>query len=355
MKKVLVTDLKNNSILARPVINTNGMILLYEGAELTLSHISKLKENNITEVYIEDEADKDKRTDMYSLETVEKDSIEDIKNTIQNRIRNDKEENMRLIEETAVKIINQVVENPEITKCLLSVKRTRSDIYEHMLNVASLSVIMGIKLCLNEIQLKNIAIGALMHDIGLCNLKMEYENIEIDKLPAVDKLNYRKHVIQGYEFLQQFDWMNETTKLIVLSHHERIDGSGYPFHKLGERIPYEVKLVSICDHFDELANGIGYKRRKIYEVVEFFRTNGAYLFDYDILSKVIVNIAWFPTGSLVVTNEGETGKIISQNRGLPDRPVIKIVKNADGTPCDKDIVKDLTDNLTVFIVDTVEE
>jgi len=104
-----------------------------------------------------------------------------------------------------------------------------------------------------------------------------------------------------------------------------------------------------------MVNGIGYKKRKIHEVVEYFRTDEAYLFDYDMTSQVMTTVAWFPNGTQVVTNDREVGVVISQNRGLPDRPVIKIIKTADGIDCSsKNIIKDLTECLTIFIVGTVE-
>ena len=72
------------------------------------------------------------------------------------------------------------------------------------------------------------------------------------------------------------------------------------------------------------------------------------------MSCIIKNIAWYPNGSMVRTNEGEEAIVVSQNRGLPDRPVIRIVKNADGTPCNQNLVKDLTECLTLFLTDIIE-
>lgn len=353
MKKISVMELKKVETLARAVVNSNGSILLYEGAEIKPEHISKLMDNDIHHVFIQN--DYAAEAESFTLEAIEKDSVDMIRDVIEKRIREDNESDMQKLFATAKHILEDIVKNPEIANCMLEIKRKRSDMYSHMLNVASLSTVMGIKLGMSQQQLNDMAIGALLHDIGLCDIGVPFENVEIDRLPAVDKLNYRKHVIQGYELLQHYEWMSETAKLIVLSHHEREDGSGYPFHKIGDRIPMEVKLVSICDHFDELANGIGHRRRKVHEVVEFFRTSGTYIFDFNIFSEVVVNIAWFPTGGLVITNTGDIARVIKQNKGLPDRPVIKIIRNAKGEVCKEEIIQNLTECLTVFILDTFEE
>lgn len=353
MKKINIREAVGGETLAGVIIGENGSVLLYEGAILKPEHISKLIDNNIEEILISD--DESKESTLYAIDEIEHDSVEQIRDAIQKRLRMEEENaDLGIIQQTAINIINNVVENVKVAKCMIDIKRADSDLYAHMLNVASLSTIMGIKEGFSEEQLRNVAEGALLHDIGLCKVTVPYYNVEMDKMPAADKLNYRKHVINGYEILQNYKWLSETAKLIVLSHHERLNGSGYPFHKIEDRIPTEVKLVSICDHFDELVNGIGYERRKIYEVVEYFRTSGAGLFDFRMTTDIMNNIAWFPNGTRVLTNEGELAVIVSQNKSLPDRPIIKVLKTPDGQECMGEVIKDLTEYLTVFIIDTLD-
>lgn len=352
MKKIKVKDAVGGETLASVIMGESGCVLLYEGAILNPEHISKLIDNNIEEICIRDDVVKE--SILYTIETIEKDSIEQIKDAVHRRLQMDENSDLKIIEETAKNIIKNVVNNVDVASCMVDIKRDSGELYSHMLNVASLSAIMGIKEGFLEHQLRCVTEGALLHDIGLTKVNVPYENIQMDTMPAADKLNYRKHVISGYQILQNFKWMEETTKLIVLSHHERINGSGYPFHKTEERLPDEVKLVSICDHFDELVNGIGYERHKVYEVVEYFRTNGAALFDYRMTTGIMNDIAWFPNGSTVLTNEGEVALILGQNHSLPDRPIIKILRTADGQECEGEVIKDLTECLTVFIIDTID-
>lgn len=352
MIKVKSSELKTGQILAKSIEKDNGSVLLYEGAKLRNEHINKIIENNIEFVFVEEEMQKD--AEMYSVETFERESVDKIKDAVETRIHTRDEAELTAITETAVNIISDVVSNVDVANCMIEVKRESNDLYAHMLSVASLATVMGIKIGFSEKQLKDTATGALLHDIGLCKVEVPFYDVEMDRMPAAEKLNYRKHVITGYELVQGYNWLSETSKMIILSHHERADGSGYPFRKIAERIPIEVRLVSICDHLDEMVNGIGYKKRKMYEVVEYFRTNEAFLFDFELLSQVTSAIAWFPTGSKVLTNEGELAQIVKQNRGLPDRPIIKILKYSDGTDCIPPIEKDLTEHLTIFILESVD-
>ncbi len=352
MKRIKVKDAVGGETLASVIMGESGCVLLYEGAILSSEHISKLIDNNIEEICIRDEVVKE--SILYTIETIERDSIDKIRDAVCRRLHIGEESDLKVIEETAVNIIKNVVNNVDVASCMVDIKRDSGELYSHMLNVASLSAIMGIKEGFSEHQLRCVTEGALLHDIGLTKVTIPYENVEMDTMPAADKLNYRKHVITGYQMLQNFKWMEETTKLIVLSHHERINGSGYPFHKTEDRLSDEIRLVSICDHFDELVNGIGYERHKVYEVVEYFRTTGAKLFDYRMTTAIMNDIAWFPNGSKVLTNEGELALIIGQNHSLPDRPIIRILRTADGEECSGEVIKDLTEHLTVFIIDTID-
>lgn len=354
MREVPIDEIEHGLILAKEIVDSNDKLLLSKGSIIKKEHIRKLIENNISTIYVVDSVE-DEVMDSFSIEKIEEESLELIQKIIENRIKEDGEDDMKKISATAEVIIRDILKNPEIGGCMVNIKRRRGDMYSHMLNTSVLSVIMAIKLGFSEEELRDIATGALLHDLGICNVSVKFENIDMDRMPAEEKLDYRRHVFKGYEMLKGYPWMTENSKAIVLSHHERQDGSGYPFHKRGKDIPRTVRLVSICDTFDELVNGIGYKKKKVHEVVEHFRTTAAYSFDYELLSKITANIAWFPTGSVVITNEGETAVIVKQNKGLPDRPIIKIIKDIEGNPVENGEVKNLLECLTIFIVDTIEE
>ena len=353
MLKIWLDDIKESDILAKPVISDSGQVLLYEGALLKKDVVRKLTDNNIETIYIMDRAN-EKSVEVYNPETIQMNMSETFTEVINKKVRFDNDEEFSKITESAKNIINEMLSDPEVMSSVIEIKRKADNIYGHLLAVSSLSTIMAIKLGFGEQDVKDIALGALMHDIGLCDMGVPYINVEMDRMPAVDKLNYRKHVIIGYEMIQKCSFVNETIKTIVLSHHEKNDGSGYPFHKISERIDRKVKVVAICDYLDELVNGIGYKKRPIYEVIEMLRGTGYKYFDFDMLNVLTQTVVWFPNGSHVITNSGEIGEVIGQNKGLPDRPIIKLVKDASGNPFVREPVKDLTECLTLFITDTVD-
>lgn len=350
MKIVSVNDIKRDDVLARAVVNDNGNVLLYEGAILKPEHIEKITENGIGFVYVKN--NNRTNTEVYSVNDVQKDCINKIKETINTRIRPEICDNE--VEHQALKIIEEIIEKKVISECMISIHLENPNIYTHLISVTALSIIIGIKMGFNETQLKDTAVGALLHDVGLINSDIKYFDVDMERLPAEDKLKYKNHVITGYEILKNSKSISEVSKKIVLLHHERADESGYPFHTAGDKLTKELKVVSVCDHFDEMVNGIGYEKKKVHEIVEYFRTTGAYMYDYTIMKLFVSCIVWFENGSYVITNEGETACIVRQNKGLPDRPVLKIIKKADGELCNIEIIKDLTEYLSVFILDAIE-
>ena len=146
----------------------------------------------------------------------------------------------------------------------------------------------------------------------------------------------------GYQILQK----------IILLHHERIDGKGYPFQHKGDKIKTEVKLVSLCDDFESLISGVGSTKLKIYEAIEYIKANQGIKYDATITDKLLESVAVYPVGINVITSEGEMGVVVRQNHKFTDRPVIKMLKHADGSPYKDDVEKDLMKYLTLFIVDT---
>ncbi len=355
MRRINIEDISDGDILGQAISAQNGAVLMYEGVELKPYHIKKLKDNHITHIFVKDPAP-DKVVESFTIDEIARESVDEVKCIIEKRFRTENNEEIRQIAEVASSIISEVITNPDISNCVINVKRNSDSIYSHLLNVATLSTIIGIKIGMGQEQILDVARGAILHDIGLCSVDEKYIDVDMDHMPAAEKLNYRKHVITGYESIKNIDWLRDTVKDIVLLHHERNDGSGYPFHKKEGSLPIEVKLVAACDHFDELTNGIAYKKNKVSDVVEYFRTKGMHLFDHEIVNTLLTNIAWFPTDSKVVTNEGDIAVVFKQNKALPDRPVLRIIENKEGRKFDSElVVKDLTEDLTCFIVDILEE
>ena len=398
MKKVKVKSLKGNEILALPIVTDGGTVLIHADVELkpelmnrairlgikslyikdypeevinkeNYNHIVISSEDDYDDVYNEgqDVSDSEcadvkneKKTEynnkyienhIYKVEETAINSRTIIKNVLEKHIYRHNSD-LKIIGEQAEKIIESVIEEPEVITNITEMRNISTDMYTHCINVCALSTIMALRLKMSEKQVRNISIGAILHDIGLRYIKVPYMNTNETYMNVKDALEYKKHTIFGYSSLQDEGWIPDIAKEIILLHHERIDGKGYPFQHKGDKIKTEVKLVSLCDDFESLISGVGSPKLKIYEAIEYIKANQGIKYDATITDKLLESVAVYPVGINVITSEGEMGVVVRQNHKFTDRPVIRMLKHADGSQYKDDVEKDLMKYLTLFIVDT---
>lgn len=398
MKKVKVKSLKGNEILALPIVTDGGTVLIHADVELKPELINRAIRLGIKSLYIKDypeevinkenynhivisseddyddvynegqdvsdsecaDVKNEKKTEynnkyienhIYKVEETAINSRTIIKNVLEKHIYRHNSD-LKIIGEQAEKIIESVIEEPEVITNITEMRNISTDMYTHCINVCALSTIMALRLKMSEKQVRNISIGAILHDIGLRYIKVPYMNTNETYMNVKDALEYKKHTIFGYSSLQDEGWIPDIAKEIILLHHERIDGKGYPFQHKGDKIKTEVKLVSLCDDFESLISGVGSPKLKIYEAIEYIKANQGIKYDATITDKLLESVAVYPVGINVITSEGEMGVVVRQNHKFTDRPVIKMLKHADGSPYKDDVEKDLMKYLTLFIVDT---
>lgn len=398
MKKVKVKSLKGNEILALPIVTDGGTVLIHADVELKPELINRAIRLGIKSLYIKDypeevinkenynhivisseddyddvynegqdvsdsecaDVKNEKKTEynnkyienhIYKVEETAINSRTIIKNVLEKHIYRHNSD-LKIIGEQAEKIIESVIEEPEVITNITEMRNISTDMYTHCINVCALSTIMALRLKMSEKQVRNISIGAILHDIGLRYIKVPYMNTNETYMNVKDALEYKKHTIFGYSSLQDEGWIPDIAKEIILLHHERIDGKGYPFQHKGDKIKTEVKLVSLCDDFESLISGVGSPKLKIYEAIEYIKANRGIKYDATITDKLLESVAVYPVGINVITSEGEMGVVVRQNHKFTDRPVIRMLKHADGSQYKDDVEKDLMEYLTLFIVDT---
>ena len=142
--------------------------------------------------------------------------------------------------------------------------------------------------------------------------------------------------------------MATCSKRIVLQHHERLDGSGYPFRQKTISVP--VKIVAVCDGFHDRISGIGMKSMKVDEALLDIEKYRDVYFDGKIVDIFEGFIAMYPVGTKVLTSRNEEAEVIEQTEYFTDRPIIKLLKNAKGEPYNREKIINLSENNSVRIV-----
>lgn len=352
MRRVLIDNLKGNEIVARPVYAVNGNFLLSKGIHVKIAYISRLRELGVDYIYIEDELSKGVELNDFIEEDTRENCKREVKKVLENYSTQGNLEPSSIIT-AAQDIVESVLGQRDIMVNLIDIRRKDEYTYAHSVNVCALAVLLSIKLGYNKNKVKDIAVGALLHDLGKVLVPEEILN-KTTKLNDKEKEIVKQHVLHGYEAVSNASWISSISKVVILTHHENIDGSGYPFGWKGDKIHNAAKIVSICNVFDAMTSKRPYREAfKIYEVIEYLEANKGKIFDTDFVNAFIKYIAVYPAGMGIITNEGEKGIVLKQNYGFPARPIIRIIGNEfEDYEEWKEI--DLLESKKIFIVDTYE-
>lgn len=352
MRRIQIERINGKEILAKDIYSRSGAVLIAAGTVLKRDYIDKLLELGTTDVFIEDEISREIGLEDITEEKIGTKCVHQMKEMIERFSYASSEEMQKLVSVTT-NIMEDVLLQDEVIYNVSNVRDHSQSLYEHSLSVASLSVLTAVNAGYNKERAREIAMGALLHDIGFLSVKENFQDVILDEAEEHVQKEIKRHVVYGYTEVEKQDWLSKTAKEIILYHHERVDRSGYPFHMQGDRVSAEVKLVAICDAFDSMVYGNLQKRMKAYEAMEYIVSMGGIKFDLGLSRVFAASVAAYPTGSMVITNTNQKGIVTQQNKNAPTRPMIRIVSEDENGEWSLGEEKNLLEELTLFIIDMI--
>lgn len=234
--------------------------------------------------------------------------------------------------------VNNIIINPHSMLWLSMIKNKDEYTSEHSLNVAILSIALGRAEGLVQSDLEDLGICAMLHDVGKTKIPSEILNRE-GSLDDQEFEVMKMHTIHGKKLLIRQPNIPSAAVDIALSHHERMDGSGYPVGLTADEIPYLVRIVAIADAYDAMTSGRVYCEAKpAAEALKLLLDAKNTHFDALLLGKFIESIGVYPIGSIAELNSGEAGIVLptDENNGL--RPLVLVTRDHHKVHCDAKIV-----------------
>jgi HD-GYP domain len=303
MKLALLNDKIVGHFLEIPVYSAEGIIILNKGYLLSSSIISKLKGMGIGTVYINDK----NYEDVVIQEAL--DSAFKLKAVKTLRQIFEQAKSKKDISTDELKdIVKNIIDNMDVSENSIisfdTLGDRKNDLCYHSLNVTMLSILLGISCEYNYSQLVDLGIGALIHDIG--------------KLFS----DGPSHTEEGYKLLREYRDLSISSYVCAYSHHENIDGTGYPRKVKGSQIYDYAKIVSICNEYDNLMHSAD--NLMPHEVLERISAGVGTKFEESLYKLFIKMIYCYPNGLPVKLNNGQTGVVIMQNKNFPQRPLVKV-------------------------------
>lgn len=339
MKYVHLDSVESGQYLGRTIYASNGAILLSENVQLTVFMINTLNRIGVTMVYIKDP----------NLEDVEIPEIlsEETKQLVMTQmgqtfasIQSGKDFNSRSVSMSINTLLDEIMKNRDVLVQLNDIRTQDNQMYIHAMNVCMMAVLIGMNMGMNASQLKDLAMGALLHDIG----KVEHLTDDESEDPR------RHHTWRGFELLKNKREFNLLIAHVAFQHHEALNGEGVPRGIMGEDIHLYAKITAVANMYDNLLFDMSAGRRKLpHEACEYMLALAETKLDRDVLIQFLKIVSIYPTGTSVRLTNRETGVVVGQHRGLPTRPIIRIVKQ-DATNKVLDIKEiDLAKETTLFI------
>lgn len=364
MRLVPIECVKEGSYLAKTIYDDEGRVLLREGVKLNEALIRRIKFIKIYSIYIHDEYSDNIIEDIIKPELRQK-AVKTIKDTFvsfekynlytsKNKINakdtdfiKEKQKYFQSIGNIADTILDELLSQKNVLINIVDIKSMDSYTYQHSVNVAILSLVLGLQLQLSKFELYSLCLGALVHDIGKVFIPAEVIK-KVDKLSYKEYLVVMEHSQKGYEYLKGSQDITAPARIIALQHHERSDGTGYPEGRKSIDINKLAKIVGLADVYDALTSDRPHRRAlSPNEAFEYIMASGGTLFDYDIVLAFSKAVVPYPEGTLVRLTNGDIAVIENNHPNFPLRPEIKIVKSSDISIKNKQI--DLMEELGLVI------
>jgi putative nucleotidyltransferase with HDIG domain len=202
-------------------------------------------------------------------------------------------------------------------------RRGMAEQYSHSLNVTVLAMILAKSLDMSEEEVRHLAMGALFHDIGKSQIPDRVTR-KTDPLTKSELALIHEHCLFGAKFAENFK-LDPRVGLIILQHHECIDGSGYPGKLKGEEIDRLARITAIVNTYDNLCNPLDLAAAMTpYEALANMFSRQRAKLDPSILKLLIKSMGVYPPGSIVRLSSGDHGMVISVNPSKPLRPCVML-------------------------------
>jgi HD-GYP domain-containing protein (c-di-GMP phosphodiesterase class II) len=238
-------------------------------------------------------------------------------------------------------ILSNFKDNFKVIGCINLFKFADKYTYTHSINVALLSMLIGKWMKYGSNMVESLLLAGLLHDIGKMKINPDILNKPY-KLTDDEFEEIKRHPRYSYELLQYRHDISMDVKVGILMHHERIDGSGYPYNVYNENINDIGKILAVADVYDAMMSERPYKKKHSpFEVMQLMQEGAFGKLDTKILLTFLTNVANYYVGVYVLLNTGDVGQVVAINPTCVYRPIVKV----------KDKYIDLFSDKTIDIIE----
>lgn len=370
MKAIKTSDLKPGMKFDKPVYVDGVNLLVPEMIEIKEKDIKRLEKWNITEVATEGKLIRDLpvegKTSFFqqAFNTPEQQQVLEAYTRISKAfqaatdvIKDGSAPSVDAVDGIIDEIIGLLrkLQN-DVVQFILYGMQGESGFAENGLNSAVLSILVGTNISFPQHKLIQLATGALLHDVGMLRLPAQVLNKQGSLTPEELK-TVKTHPIHAYKIITRELRYPEEIGMMVLQHHERWDGKGYPKGLSGKSMVLPARIIAVVDAFEAMVSKRPYRSSMIgYTAMRTILGDNGRRFDPEVLKIFIRTMGIYPVGSVVLLNDGSVGRVVATNPQATMRPKVKVMIDRAGREYERDEgnVIDLLADKNTFIAKAVD-
>lgn len=225
--------------------------------------------------------------------------------------------------------VDRIIENPDAMTLLTQLKNKDEYTQQHSLNVCLLAILLGRYQKMSVIDLNNLGLCALLHDMGKMKVPLEILN-KPGKLTDEEMQQMAAHTTWGRDIIMSARGVFPGAVDVAYGHHEKLDGSGYPRGIKAQGISQYTRMVAIVDAYDAITSDRVYQKGRLHlEAVNILTQSRETHFDSQFVIQFIDCIGIYPVGNLVEMSNGEVGVVIEKNSHNKTKPKVLLLLNTE--------------------------
>ena len=354
MQKVSVKNLEPGMIPAYNVYSSDDLVLVHSGIALNEQAIKRLQGLGIHSIYINNLLFESLEIPEIVQEDLRMSALKTM-NTAFSTFSKTQTLDIQPIITLANTIVDSMTLKADAMIHTIDTRTPENYLAGNAVNVCILSTLTGMLLHYNSKALRELAVGALLHDVGFLLTPPDILN-KPGKLTAEEMELSRQHTSNGFEILRKARELTVPTAHVAYQHHENFDGSGYPRGLKGNEIHEYARIVAITNMYDALISDRAFRKGFLpHEAYEMLMTLAHKYLDSRILDTFLANVAIYPIGSIVQLSTQELAMVVKVYPRLQSRPVVKLLTDKNGNRTNQPVEVDLAQQLTTFIVKLLDE
>lgn len=348
VRSIPFAELQPGQKLQKTIYDDNGRLLLRAGTTLTFRHLQLMKDWGLDRVEVSGEWPEDS-TEVPPAHVLDPALQGEMLSAIAEvfaSVTEDKALDLNRIASSATALVREVAGHSSVTLDLAGLRQVDNYTFMHSLAVGVLSVAAGVELGFGQEDLLDLALAAVLHDVGKSRIPLPVLN-KPGRLDAGEWQMMKRHPRLGTELLSEHGGLSTAILQGVYEHHERNDGSGYPHSRSGGTIGKLGKIIAVADFYDAITSDRVYRPgTEPHLAVEQLIAESLTTYDTEVVRAFIRSLAVYPVGSTVVMDNGDLGRVIGYDHDVPHRPKVQIVCDHTGLwlpePHECDMMRELS-------------